>query len=573
MRGVDGFDGYEIRIGMEEMNMSALKMKLVSSLEKVFLDQEPRAYEGTIEGFRNEIISFQAAYTLCAPVTRMYVSLEIISPIAKYVHVRQVEHVPVRYAAPIDSDDNYLRKTPGLYPDLLREIGPHTLRVRYGQWDTLWVEIDPQAELEAGEYPVTLKLTAEDESTAEVTQSITILDAMLPPQKLVHTKWIHCDCLADYYHQEIFSEAHWQTIERFIRKAVSGGINMMLTPIHTPPLDTRVGTERPTTQLVDVFVEKGAYRFEMSRLRRWISMCKDCGVEYFEMAHLYTQWGAKHAPKIMATVDGEYRKLFGWETEATGEAYRAFLNAYIPAVRKTLEEEGIAHQTAWHISDEPSADHMEDYKAARNQVLPLLNDCFIMDALSSFEYYQQGVVDHPVVANNHIEPFIEAKTPDLWTYYCCGQYRDVSNMFIAMPSSRNRILAAQLFKYDVKGFLQWGYNFYYAQYSDHAVTPYLCTDGDGFVPAGDPFQVYPGMDGEPEESIRMAVTRDAMQDLRAFEMLAELENREFVVSLMDEDLEEGITFANYPHDGEYLISLRRKVNKAIMERMSSHTQK
>ena len=188
-----------------------------------------------------------------------------------------------------------------------------------------------------------------------------------------------------------------------------------------------------------------------------------------------------------------------------------------------------------------------------------------MDALSSFDYYQLGIVDHPVVANNHIEPFIDAQVPDLWTYYCCGQYKEVSNMFVAMPSARNRMLAVQLFKYNIKGFLQWGFNFYSAQYSDHPINPYLSLDGDGFVLAGDTFQVYPGANGYPEESIRMAVTRDAMQDLRAFELLADLKGREYAINLIDDGLEKGITFSEYPHDAFYLVYLRRKVDKAIMD--------
>ena len=141
-------------------------------------------------------------------------------------------------------------------------------------------------------------------------------------------------------------------------------------------------------------------------------------------------------------------------------------------------------------------------------------------------------------------------------------------MFVAMPSARNRILAVQLFKYHIKGFLQWGFNFYYSQYSDHRINPYLSLDGDGFVPAGDTFQVYPAIDGHPEESIRMAVTRDAMQDLRAFEMLADLESDSFVTALIDEDLETGVTFSDYPSQPEYLFELRKKVNAAIMERLS-----
>lgn len=548
--------------------MSALTMKLLSSLDKVFLHKEPEETFVFTEGFRNEIISFQVAYTLNDMLTREYVSLKVDSPIADYIHIRQVDHVPVRYAAPLDSDDYFLSKEPGLYPDLLREISQHSLRARHGQWDSLWVEIDPQSTLAAGKYPVTIRLTSEDGTYAEKTQEVTIHEGMLPPQKLIHTKWLHCDCLAEYYHQEVFSEEHWKTIEAFVRKAVSGGINMILAPIHTPPLDTRVGGERLTTQLVDVYLENGKYHFGMEKLHRWIAMCKACGVQYYEMAHLYTQWGAKHAPKIMASVERKYQKLFGWETDATSGEYKTFLSAYIPAVRSVLREEGIEEKTFWHISDEPNADHLEAYRAAKEQVLPLLENCRIMDALSSFEFYQQGIVEHPVVANNHIDPFIEANVQDLWAYYCCGQYKAVSNMFIAMPSSRNRILGVQLFKFRIEGFLQWGFNFYNAQYSDHAINPFLSADGDGFVPAGDTFQVYPGADGLPIESIRMAVTRDAMQDLRAFEMLASLEDHSFVVRLMEEELNEKITFAQYPHQDAYLKKLRAKVNTEIVKRIT-----
>ena len=64
--------------------------------------------------------------------------VEVESPIEQYVHVRQVRHVPVRLAAYEDSGDNYLRKTPGLYPDLLTEIGEHSLRAYPRQWDSLW---------------------------------------------------------------------------------------------------------------------------------------------------------------------------------------------------------------------------------------------------------------------------------------------------------------------------------------------------------------------------------------------------------------------------------------------------
>ncbi len=533
-------------------------IQALSSLEKVFCDEAPRGEAPEVQGFQNEIISYQLAFCH-QPETEWntpFLRIEVQCPLK--IRVRQVKQVPVQRPAFPQTDDRYLRKTPGLYPDLLREITPYNLRAIPYQWSSLWVEIEPDGAA-PGVYAAAIRIT--DESGCELaahTQEVTLLPGFLPKQKLIHTKWLHTDCLAQYYHVPVFSEEYWRIAEQFIRAAVAGGINMILTPIHTPPLDTRVGGERLTVQLVDVKVENGQYRFGTDRLRRWIRLCRDCGVEYFEMAHLYTQWGAKHAPKIMASVEGEEKRIFGWETDATDGAYAAFLNAYIPAIRTVLREERVEEATWWHISDEPSLEALPGYLAAKGQIEQALRGCCVMDALSNFAFYRQGAVSTPVVATNHAQPFIDAGVSDLWLYYCCGQHERVSNLFIAMPSERTRILGMQLFKYAVQGFLQWGFNFYNSQYSDYPIDPYAVTDGDGFAQSGDMFQVYPGEGGRPEPSIRYMVFREALQDLRALEWLAELEGREQVLPLL-----EGITLENW-RDGEF-PGLRRRINARIAD--------
>lgn len=546
-----------------------LQLKLLNALEKVFLDTEPveRPEDGAYSGFRNEVISFQAAYTLMSD-TRDYVEVEIVSPLKEWVRVRSVKHVPVRLSTFQDSTDNYLRSTPGLYPDLLSDIRPHSLRAYQNQWDSLWIDVKPDENTPAGVFPVEVRLKNEQgEVVVSRTAQVEILDACLPEQKLIHTKWFHSDCLADYYRVDVFSEEYWRIVENFIACAVKGGINMILTPIHTPPLDTRVGGERTTVQLVDVYLDKGTYTFGFDKLRRWVEICKRVGVRYYEMAHLYTQWGARFTPKIIATVDGVKKRIFGWDVSATSDEYRRFLNAYIPALLGELKALGVDGSCYFHVSDEPSEEHLSDYLAAKAQVTDLLKGYPIMDALSSFEFYERGVVEKPIPANNHIEPFLEAKVPGLWTYYCVGQHREVSNMFMAMPSARNRILGVQLYKYGIEGFLQWGFNYYNSQYSDYAINPYAVTDGDGFVQAGDPFQVYPRADGMPEESIRMMVTAQAMYDMRAFDMLEQLAGRDMVMNLIEGDLSEKITFKRYPTGMSYLLNLRKRVNREIMARL------
>ena len=187
-----------------------------------------------------------------------------------------------------------------------------------------------------------------------------------------------------------------------------------------------------------------------------------------------------------------------------------------------------------------------------------------MDALSNYDFYAQGLVDHPVPASNHIEPFLAHQVPELWTYYCCSQHRDVSNRFIAMPSCRNRVLGCQLFKYDIAGFLQWGYNFYYSQYSAYPVNPFLTTDAVQAFPSGDAFVVYPGPEG-PLPSLRLWVFHEALQDMRAMQLLAERIGKDAVTALIDEGLDAPVTFSAYPHSAAYVLALREKINRRIAE--------
>lgn len=74
--------------------------------------------------------------------------------------------------------------------------------------------------------------------------TLKVIDAVLPKQELLFTEWFHTDCIADYYKVPVFSEKHWELIESFMRMAAQGGVNLILTPVFTPPLDTEVGGER-----------------------------------------------------------------------------------------------------------------------------------------------------------------------------------------------------------------------------------------------------------------------------------------------------------------------------------------
>lgn len=547
----------------------------VSSLEKVFSDTKPMPYSGRLSMLRKDRLSFQAAFRIWGgqPTSHWgaWVRAEVESPLKKWVRLYSVKEMPSTNPASDACDGNYLRTAPGLYPDLLEPVTDGRVRIMLGRWNALWVEISSDEETPAGEFPVKVTLTlGEGESSRTLTLEtfVEVIPAVLPDQELIRTEWFHGDCVADYYHVEVFSEEHWELLRKQVACAAEYGINMLLTPVFTQPLDTAVGGERTTIQLVDVARNNGVYSFGFDKLDRWVRMCRECGIQYFEIAHLYTQWGAEHCPKIMATVDGEYRRIFGWDTAATGEDYRNFLAAFLPALTARLEALGVDKKHAYfHVSDEPGEAHLPQYNACKEQIAPYLEGYTIMDALSDFDFYQKGVCRHPVVASNHVTPFLEGNVSNLWVYYCCGQGYQVSNRFFSMPSARNRIIGTQFYKYQIAGFLQWGFNFYNSQFSLRHLDPFAVTDADIAFPSGDAFMVYPGPDGTPWKSIRLLVFAEALNDLRAFRLLESLTSREYVLELMEGGLSKEITFFEYPHETDYLLSLRARVNREIKARL------
>ena len=558
-----------------------IKLKVVSSLEKPFHDMHVEQFPALerISLLKGERISFQIFFdNVCSSENpwpfRTLLKPTVTGDAAKYVTLREVGNVPVEMPInPANYDDQYLRTTPGLYPDALNPLSYGGCVITKRNFLTaLWVDVTLPADTElVGESKLCFDFTPEykydfapgncDPLHAEIT--LDVINAVLPEQTLILTQWFHTDCLANHYSVPVWSERHWEIVENFARVAVKNGINLLLTPTFTPALDTAIGGERLTTQLVGVSVDGGKYSFDFSLVDRWVEMCDRVGVKYFEIAHLFTQWGAKCAPKVMATVDGEYKRIFGWDTPAVGGEYTVFIRQFLTEFIEHMKKNGNDKRCFYHISDEPQLEHLDNYKAARNSVADLLEGYTIMDALSNFDFYEQGLVDTPVPCNNHITPFIEHGVPNLWTYYCCGQCVKVSNRLIAMPAWRNRSIGMQMFKYDIVGFLQWGYNFYSNCHSVNQIIPHWDTSGAFWVPAGDTYSVYPGMNGEALESTRIVVFHDALEDISAMRLCAELYSKDEVIKVCEDILGEELTFDRCAYTAHEMLTIREKINMMI----------
>lgn len=532
------------------------------------IEPRPMNTEIPLAGFAGETVSFQLAYlppttTTLGRITTLRFDIGVEA--APYTKVSAIDLVPCALLAYDQHDDGYLFDKPGLYPDVLRPLAPgEAVRPIIGQWRAVWIALTVPEGMN-GALPVAVTVVAADGAVVFTTTVVVQVSPLhLPSLDIVNTHWLHFDAIAEHYGYEVLGEQHWAALEKFVEKAAFLGINSLLTPVWTPPLDTAVGARRLAIQLVGIRDEGGRYVFDFSQLERWMNLCSRQGIRYLEIAHLFTQWGAEFAPQINVDTKDGLEHRFGWHTPATDPQYRRLLEALIPALREVLDRKWGLDRVVFHISDEPPHDKQMSYRAARAVVADLLEGCTVIDALSDFSYFSEGDVATPVVATDAVEPFLAAQVPNLWMYYCIGQHRKVANRFIGLPAARHRAIGTHLFLHRAAGFLHWGFNFYYTQLSTRLISPFQDTCSGGQFLAGEAFLVYPGENGAPLESIRAHVFMQAVSDHRAMQMLRDLAGEGAVRSIVDP--KGTTTMTNFSLEPDHYLRVRAALTEEIIRR-------
>ena len=499
---------------------------------------------------KNQSANFQISFSLSEggdAALPFFLRIHSELPVSLYY----VNNVPVIHTSSLENAPRI-----GMYPDILlpKKVNAPVadfaypwagmlmeksedvlLRAYNDSWQAVWLTVNEGegANLAEGIYPITVEaFSTKNERIASSSLRVRVLGHRLPRQKLIYTNWFHYDCLADLYREEVFSDRYFEIMKNYVETAAKNGMNMILMPTFTPPLDTGIGCERMTVQLVRITKNGREYSFDFSLLKRFIEICQRAGIRYFEHPHLFTQWGATSAPKIIVYENGRQRRAFGWDSPATGKRYVSFLRQYITSLRQFLSGLGLEKKVLFHISDEPEAPaHVESYRRAKESVADLLLGCMVGDTLSDVKIYEMGICDTPIAVTDKIRDFI-GKSPNLWAYYTGLQSdKGKSNRLITVSRERNRMLGVQLYYFDIKGFLHWAYNNYYGPQSQYLFDPSKNPCG-GFALAGTSYMVYPDFGGGCFQSVRQKIFAEGLGDMRLLALLERLRGRDFCHSLI-----------------------------------------
>lgn len=506
-----------------------MRIQTVSALEKVLPRADVRLPESSGVCLSGARYAFQVVVRTERPVRRCRLTWQ--SPVP--VLLRAETYTTALFTCNAWHDDYIIGEGEAIFPDALLPYASEEFSLAAGVNHTFWVTV-PAGTLSGTHDLVFCTENAEDaEDACECRYTLTVLSGEPAESDLIVTKWIHSDCIAEACGVAPFEEAFYTAFGNYVRAAVRSGQTMAYIPMFTPPLDTAVGGERLTVQSVGVTETGDGYRFDFTRFDRLIVICREAGIRYFELSHLFTQWGAEKCPKIMVTrPDGSEYRRFGWDTPSDGEDYTAFLAAFLPVLADHVRELGIFDVTYLHLSDEPSGAHLERYICLYETVKRYAGGLPTMDALSNFAFAERGVPDLPVVEAGHVKPFVEHQVPCLLYYACTTDRNNLPNIFINMPHLRVRVLGIALYMTGAKGFLHWGFNFYHTALSLRRIDPYRSCDGGETFPAGDPFVVYPDGGLGVYSSVRNEIFALAMQDYRLLITAERRLGREGVLALL-----------------------------------------
>lgn len=467
-----------------------------------------------LETLRGGQVSFQAAFRI--EDMALMVNAAVQSPQGIAVRIRRIGYVPVPHFnvhAPVGEVDG-LGHIPGYVPDpLFNEDNIHA-----GPYETnaFWFTVQVAEDVAPGTYPVKVLLTPDEGEPVELTVTIEVHPAVLQPREnFPVTHWFYSDAICHWYGTEIWQESFWPIVEPYIRDVVAHGQDMLYVPMFTQPTD---GVKRPT-QLLKVTKDGEHYAFDWSLVRRWLALAKICGIKYFEWTHLFTQWGAKYAIRIYEGHGETGALLWEPETGGTSPTSRNFLAQFLPEFKRFMDAEGVFAQSFFHLSDEPhGAEHLANYRLAREMLRELAPWMRVMDALSEISFAREGLTDIPVPIITNTPQFVEEGFQP-WTYYCCGPREDYLNRLLDTTLVKIAMSGWLFYRTKVHGFLHWGYNYWYERQTQNLIDPFTVTDGKAWPgwAYGDTHLVYPGPNG-PIDALRWEVWKESLQDYTLLQM-------------------------------------------------------
>lgn len=489
-----------------------LKLWVADPLKKILPDSPALKPGGSvlrIECCRNEYESGQIVVTPPKRVEQLTVTVSPVtgpSGVIPRLEAHFLGFIPVEKGSSDTPEDELECKTPARIPDPL--LDTKSVSVEAGENQPIWITVYTPASAKPGKYTGTVEINADGER-ASVPMEVRIHDVKVPEERtLFLTNWFNTRNIAKSHGVKEWGKGFWKMLESYAWCMADHRQNV----VRTPTLALVTGQDDGS----------GKLSFDFTRFDRWVELFQRAEViGYIEGGHLggRSDWEATDFNAHLMTItnpDGSIKRQP--VVTVTSEEYREFLSQFIPALRAHLEEKGWLGIYFQHLADEPIPVNAESYNKLSSYVREFGPKIKIIDASMCTEIARSLDiwVPQPPEIEQKMDFFRgrQAAGDRVWFYTCLSPRGKYMNRFLDYPLLKTRLLHWMNFKYDLTGYLHWGFNSWRGD-------PFTDLQSD-WLPPGDSHIVYPGKRG-PMSSIRLSALRDGVED---FELLKMLEKKD-----------------------------------------------
>jgi hypothetical protein len=494
----------------------AIEMWSVDPLVKVFRDALPDVGgQAVAEVARGEHATLQMVVRSASPLKDLQADCSPLKPdgtagpALRPSSVRFVGYVPVDRPIQTPPKDQ-LRKPPAEFPDPLLETP--SLNVDGASAQPVWITVPIPSTASPGLYRGEARVTAKAGDrvvTAALPVSVKVFKASVGKSRLWVTNWFGMHATHMKVQPEADSPAWWQLLRKYARNMAEHRQNTALIP----PLSLAAYKAGPD----------GRLEINFDRFDRWVQIFTEEGViGRIEGGHVGGRsggWESQFVVQIRQVKDGKVQEA---SADPAGPEADRFFAQFLPALTGHLQAKGWLDRYVQHLGDEPTVGNSGSYRAMAALVrkyapkLRVIEACHTKDLVGAIDVWVP-MLDFWHKDYEHYRQRQQAGE-EVWFYTCVFPQGEYANRFIEQPLIKTRILHWINFRYGATGYLHWGYNWWTQD------DPFKKTTrehpGPPYLPAGDPWIVYPGKDG-PLDSIRWEAMRDGIADYELLSMLAE----------------------------------------------------
>ena len=360
----------------------------------------------------------------------------------------------------------------------------------------LFVALPIGREVKCGDYRGILSLTIQGEEhllAIHCTVYVPIISD-LETTKLGMLNFFSYPNIAMQHGVNCYGESYWNLFRAYSRSQLDMRCTHIMLPPPMPVYDT-------LKQVID---------FDFTPAIRAGTIALEEGAQYIV-----------GAPVAVWSEGAQKGYFLAWDRTVPTESLEAYwmLKLYFEKWAMILKEKHWENRVMQSLADEPQVHNSARYRALSCICRRFLPQVPVIEAVETFEL--GGAVDIWVPKQDFYEKsrktfeVMQEKGETIWFYTCAFPAGKIMNRSMDLPLLVSRYILWLGFKYGLKGFLHWGFNYY----EGPNLWDQACCDHKGAkLPAGDAHIVYPGKD-EVWQSMRYRQQRAGARD---YELLCQL---------------------------------------------------